>query len=212
MKKAAFTLIELLVVIAIIAVLASISLPVFQRVQEKARATQDAANLKQIGIATIAYLNDNDEITPGSASDWVRELNEDLGGTTDSSTDTPTVSSLGKVFLSPFDKRNISENPVSYGYNEAALNLDFGNVKSASRFILMAPSPNSDPGDSLNFDGTAANPANIDGSALGADPPLGTHANRGQINVLFGDSHVESMKWSAYVGDSDSAQWLPDGT
>ena len=73
MKKSlgAFTLIELLVVIAIIAILVGIALPVFSTVQEKARITQDLNNLRQIGIATQTYLNDNDSILFPTGSIWM---------------------------------------------------------------------------------------------------------------------------------------------
>lgn len=60
-KTSGFTLIELLVVIAIIAILAAILFPVFAQAREKARAIACMSNMKQLGLATALYVQDNDE-------------------------------------------------------------------------------------------------------------------------------------------------------
>jgi len=61
MRRRGFTLIELLVVIAIIAVLAAILFPVFAAARERARITACGSNLRQLGMASRMYAQDNDE-------------------------------------------------------------------------------------------------------------------------------------------------------
>jgi prepilin-type N-terminal cleavage/methylation domain-containing protein len=60
----AFTLIELLVVIAIVAILASLMLPSFSRAKESGRKIACVSNLRQIGLATHLYAQDNDGRIP----------------------------------------------------------------------------------------------------------------------------------------------------
>jgi len=60
-NKKAFTLIELLVVIAIIAILAAILFPVFAQAKEAAKKTQCLSNTKQIGMATMLYVENYDD-------------------------------------------------------------------------------------------------------------------------------------------------------
>ncbi len=206
----AFTLIELLVVITVIAILASIALPVFSSVQEKARATQDMNNLRQLGIATQTYLNDNDSILfvpEPAASPWMKSLH-------------PKYLPAWKIFQSPFDKRAPSEDettaPVSYGINLNGAGISTDRIARPSAFILFAPSQKR--GTTVGFPGTAAASVTVlkDGGSSGTATG-GTHNRRGRINALFADLHADSLTWTAFKtdtgapGDDANFRWVPTG-
>lgn len=64
-RVAGFTLVEMLVVIAIIGVLMGLLFPAISAVNENARRTRCASNLKQIATAAAGYLSTNRAYPPG---------------------------------------------------------------------------------------------------------------------------------------------------
>ncbi len=150
----AFTLIELLVVLAVIGILATLAIPIFTGVTERARVTQDLSNLRQLGIATQLYLNDHDNTLFSATASWMGQLH-------------PKYLSAWKVLRSPLDKRTSIEDdttaPVSYALNgntksgNSIAGLSFDKVTNSSGFILFAPAQTSDS--TVAFSGTAGQAA-----------------------------------------------------
>lgn len=70
MRKLSFTLIELLVVIAIIAILAALLFPVFAKAREGAKRSHCINNLRQIGTAVTAYIQDYEDTYPWAYMDY----------------------------------------------------------------------------------------------------------------------------------------------
>lgn len=63
-KDRGFTLVELLVVISVIALLMGILMPTLGKARNVAKRTACQSNLRQIGVALRAYLDDNSDVMP----------------------------------------------------------------------------------------------------------------------------------------------------
>ena len=209
----AFTLIELLVVIAVIAILATIAFPVYTGVLERGKVTKDVNNLRQLGLATQTYMNDNDGVLPGSiipAAIWMSQLN-------------PKYLSTWRVLQSPFDARPPSElgdatTPISYGINSNVyvnnVAISAGKITKPTVFILFAPAQA--PGATVTFQGTAVSAApgvtvlgmgsnSARSVPPGANATAGTQNNRTRINALFADLHCETMAWGVFTNNVATA-------
>ncbi|MBO0695048.1 MAG: type II secretion system protein [Verrucomicrobia bacterium] len=213
----AFTMIELLVAIAVIAILISIAYPVYTGILERGKATQDMNNLRQIGIATQTYMNDNDGLlfsTAVGAGNWMAQLH-------------PKYLASWSIFRSPFDNavgtratpEDDTNSAVSYGLNgNSIIGTVADKISNPSVFVLFAPAQASTT--PVTFQGTAGTAApgvtvfkalsNPGGTAVG-----GTHSSRKRINALCADLHSESMLWSVFTNnpagsDPSAAQrWTP---
>lgn len=189
----AFTLIELIVVLAVIAILMSLVYPMYTSISERAKATKDMSNLRQIGMLMQTYLNDNDQILPATITWPGISTNLTLGLY-------PKYIATRKIFQSPFDKRQSLENdsaPVSYSINTnmylAAPGISGNMLKvvSPSSTFFMAPIYTGNPTNAASWAGIMTNAPNLPKG--GGGETSGTHSSGVRINVLFCDWHTETV-------------------
>jgi prepilin-type N-terminal cleavage/methylation domain-containing protein len=232
-----FTLIELLVVIVTIGILALIAYPAYTTVQERAKATKDMNNLRQIGIGTQMYMNDNDGALFSSTGSWMSQLY-------------PKYLPSWNIFISPFDplanpvtpNRSASDNDansaISYGINgtqPSIIGMVAGKISKPTVFILFASAQDSSA--VVEFQGIAnttssaslASSPNVTVLGIGSGKATstpggtnsgttvhGTHSSRTKINALFADLHCENMSWTTFANNTNSTadpdaglRWTP---
>lgn len=209
-RRKAFTLIELIIVIAIIGVLVGLLLVAVQAAREAARRTQDANNLRQVGLGIHLFCNNNRGHFPMSThggsigKSWIFTL-------------APYLENVNSIRISPMDPKGderIKNDGTSYVLNEylcvpgpdQCLSID--HLKSTHRTIMVFTVSDS-KGTAVTEDHTHSRnwfktptaqtwtrilsdiqPDRFQGPATPKPPAM---RNSGYANYLFADGHVEAI-------------------
>lgn len=192
-KKKGFTLIELLVVIAIIAILAAILFPVFAQARSAAKRTQVISNAKQIGLASIMYANDHDDLFSPIAN-----FQDGWNLWSFVTLVEPYIKNFG-IFMDPLGPANANDNPF-------ILNSQWAMAPRRAA-VTACPADTDTTGCALG----AVNPAGLalaGGTALGRDGIAGANKSlNGGFKTFIVDRYnggVPSMSQSAITRPSET--------
>jgi prepilin-type N-terminal cleavage/methylation domain-containing protein/prepilin-type processing-associated H-X9-DG protein len=214
LKTRGFTLIELLVVIAIIAILASILFPVFARARENARRASCMSNLKQMGLATMTYVQDYDGryfyrsyggSSPGAGSGytafWAPIFQAPYAvDLTKTWFFEPYLKNAQLFYCPSFDKTAAGNRQIGYSYNMflAVSGAHESTIELPAQMLMfvdttfnayIAYSPSNNAG--ANWRDDFCRRAGTSPCAT-ADRMYGRHL--GGVNVTFADGHVKWMR------------------
>jgi prepilin-type processing-associated H-X9-DG protein/prepilin-type N-terminal cleavage/methylation domain-containing protein len=190
----AFTLIELLVVIAILAILAALGLPMAKSITERGNAAKCLGNMRNIGIAALAFASDNNMKLPmtshkGAENQWEVTLQPYSGNDI--------------KFKCPSDPSKTRER--SYAINDMltpnpckAVFLDYSylsKIERPSETIYFAEASPDFTMDHFHFSAFFGEPEQVPPDAF--EELVDVHRHGNQANYLFADCHAEMLSWEA---------------
>jgi len=153
-RSRGFTLMETLVVIAIIVALAAIAVPIGRSVMAKSRSAACLSNLRQIGTALEAYLQDHTQTMPEIAAGR-KGKNEDVPVL---ETELASYLPNAEIFHCPADHKCFEASGCSYLWNSSQSGRNrmqlvfFGKEGSDRRIPLVTDKEDWHPGESgVNF-------------------------------------------------------------
>ena len=211
-----FTLVEILVVTSIIGLLAGVAIPVIGGAQKKAKAGACLSNLRQIGLATLAYAAENDGMFPeagtGGTPAWATSIAAFI------SVDTKNKKS---VFVCPGCEKPVSdastgEVAVTYGMHgglmpKGGAGARLISVQRPSQVILcadMCQNPANKGWAPFSIENPPIFTTQTGGrGGVQMDTPISTatdsddgnnpwmrYRHSGKVNVVMCDGHAESFK------------------
>ncbi len=197
----AFTLIELLVVIAIIAILAALLLPALAEAKSKAACVQCLSQMRQIGLATLLYADDNEGDLPRSSHSalaygqlpWGYALGPYVMGKSVVRPDTLWTNTFNSLYRCPKDRRR--NNDWSYGKNVyPELSAEETGGRTWSRVEAM-PHPEATVLFAEKMGGSMADHFMAQFWGDGGQPEVDRHRHGLKSNYTFCDGHAAGVKF-----------------
>lgn len=201
--RQAFTLIELMVVIGIIAVLSALLFPAVNKARSSADAAQCMSNLRQLHLAYMQEVQDNDMTLPWSyyydeSTSWTEKYAASLGGNWQLSDGGARLASATGC---PAQRKKLKLGPNKRTF---AINLPLtdnsvtGNLNSPPKLSFFAQ-----PSKTVLLADGPPKSATSTQNGFNSLNKLVECIHSGRGNVAFLDGHVESLsqeQWDAMKG------------